>query len=127
MRSDSRLSASEIPRQDLRIKSAQAIAAALFEEISDLLPSDVFEEIRIRIFMTIFDNGVLLIRDGDRAALGLEPCDALGWTPSERRQLEILKAEALTKMLTIPAVDYGGPGQPSDADDVGRRTDRSES
>lgn len=73
---------------DRRRRSSIAIAYAVYDEIRDLLTEDQDREVLNRIQDVIYQNGVLLIRDEERGALGLEPADILGWTPSERVKRE---------------------------------------
>ncbi|NKX40958.1 hypothetical protein HGG71_05675 [Rhodobacteraceae bacterium R_SAG2] len=87
--------------QDRRKHEAQAIGHAIFAEIRDLLPREVEAEVHERLMATLYRNGVLLVRDTERTALGLEACDERGWTPSERVKFEQDKIAAMHQMASF--------------------------
>lgn len=80
-------------RQDRRRHETRVIGNAVFEEIRNLLPSEVGGEVHARLLDALYRNGVLLIRDDEREKLGLEPCDEKGWTPSEQVKSEQAKLD----------------------------------
>lgn len=84
-------------RQELRKHEAQMIGHAIFAEIRDLLPREVESEVHERLLATLYRNGVMLVRDDERAELGLEPRDEKGWTPSERVKYEQDRIAAMTE------------------------------
>ena len=88
-------------RHDHRRYDAQRIGHAIFEEIRDLLPRDVGDEVHERLLATLYRNGVLLVREDERAKLGLEPCDDKGWTPSERVKFEQDRISAMLEMASF--------------------------
>ena len=78
----------KIDLPDLRRRNADFITGALMREIGDILPSDLLDAVHTRIYQALYQNGVMLICEKDRHALGLEPLDTTGWTPSERLRLK---------------------------------------
>lgn len=86
---------------DRRRREAEAIGHAIFSEIEDILPPDIAGEVCERILAALYRNGVLLVRDEERAKLGLESCDDKGWTASERVQFKQQRMEALLAMQTV--------------------------
>jgi hypothetical protein len=88
-------------RLDRRRHAAKVIGHAIFLEIRDLLPGDAEGEIHERLLTTLYRNGVLLVRDDERKSLGLEPCDELGWTPSERVKFEQDRIAAMSEMASF--------------------------
>lgn len=90
---------------DRRRREGIAIANAIMMELRDILPDEIAGEVHERIWWAIYSNGVLLVRDDERAKLGLEPCDRAGWTPSERVKYEQDRIEAMQIMAAFPAGD----------------------
>lgn len=90
---------SQLP--DRRRAEARAIGHAIFNEIHDLLPRDVAGEVHARLLDTIYRNGVLLVRDDERADLGLDPCDEKGWALSERVKFEQARISAMLQMAPL--------------------------
>src|SRR5690554_1087736 len=88
-------SISLVPNINFRRRRAEALTAALMCEIDDVLPEYDREAVRARMLKVLHDNGAAWVTDEDRRAMGLEPRDGEGWTPSERvaarqRELQIL-------------------------------------
>ncbi len=85
-----------IERLNFRRARAQALAAALMDEVKDVLPGD-FDQAAVydRLLDVLYQNGAAWTTDEERRRYGLEPRDELGWTPSERVEWEQKKAEAL--------------------------------
>ena len=81
--------------QNIRRNHERKITAALFSELADILPQDIYEEVYNRIQSAVETNGFMIISDRDRSELGLEPRDVNGWTPSERMQQKRNELDAL--------------------------------
>jgi hypothetical protein len=80
----------KLDRPDYRRRRADFITAAVMQELNELFEAsaqfDLQRAVRDRLW-TMFDrNGFSIITDEDRAAMGMETRDDLGWTPSERIQ-----------------------------------------
>lgn len=85
-----------IPLLDLRRLRAQALAAAIMDEVIDVVPEVDRRAVYDRLFSVLHQSGASWTTDEERNALGLEPRDMLGWTPSarvaeKRRRLEVLQ------------------------------------
>lgn len=78
----------ERERVDLRRRNADMIAHAFWREIRDMIPDEAYEQVRDAIFDAAYRNAMTIITEAERAALGLEPRDGMGWTPSERIQAQ---------------------------------------
>lgn len=90
----------KIERIDLRRRRADYFTVTVLEEIKDLLPNDVIQEVHHRLFKVFHENGACIITDEERRAEGLEPRDELGWTPSERLAQNQLKPKTI--QMTAP-------------------------
>ena len=88
-------------RIDHRKRETQLIGHAIFSEIRDLLSSDIETEAHDRLLETLYRNGVMLVRDDERAKLGLEPRDEKGWTPSERVKHEQDRIAAMHQVSSL--------------------------
>lgn len=95
-------------RMNHRKHDSQLIGRSIFSEIRDLLPSDVEGEVYKRLLETLYLNGVMLVRDDERAKLGLEPRDEKGWTPSERVKYEQDRVAAMYQVSSL-AVRFSEP------------------
>ncbi|WP_288927325.1 hypothetical protein [uncultured Maritimibacter sp.] len=95
-------------RMDHRKREAVALGHAIVDEIRDMIHPHDLGEVRERIFEALYRNGVMLIRDEERAKLGLESRDKLGWTPSERVQFEHDRFAAMAQMTSF-VVDLSEP------------------
>lgn len=83
---------------DVRRHRATALTAALMAELSDVLDDFDMERVHDRLFKALYDNGAAWVTDEDRAALGLEPRDIYGWTPSERVSAEQDRLKAILSL-----------------------------
>lgn len=91
----------QINRPDLRRMRAQQFTAAIFQELSDIIPDDSHRTAHERLFQLFYDNGWAVTTDEERHAQGLEPRDDLGWTPSERVEEKRRKLEVMHAMANI--------------------------
>lgn len=95
----------QIQRYDRRRARAVALTAALMLELDDVLGEYDKRAVYERLLKVLYDNGAAWTTDEERAALGLEPRDELGWTPSERVANEQHRIEAMQLMaagIVIP-------------------------
>lgn len=90
---------------DLRRKRAEALAAALMQEIDDVLGDYDRGPVYDRLRHVLYMNGAAWTTDEDRAAHGLEPRDELGWTPSERVKHEQQRIEMLYSIAALPTIE----------------------
>ena len=63
-----------------------------------MIDPDVRRDVSDRLYSVLYANGASLITDEDRAEIGLEPRDELGWTPSERVRAEQVRIETMQLM-----------------------------
>jgi hypothetical protein len=91
----------QIEMQDIRARRARSLAHEVFREIEDLLPQEVSREALHRLMLVFTANGASLLTDQDRAEMGLEPRDGLGWTPSERIRFHDEKISAMHALSRI--------------------------
>lgn len=92
----------QLERMDLRRHRAMSFTAMLTEEIRHILPRESLREVHEHILDLMYRNGVAWTTDEDRAKMGLEPRDDLGWTPSERIKDENLRREAMFNIMALP-------------------------
>ena len=86
---------------DLRRRHADAISHAIMREVRHLIPSDVGGEVFEGIWEAIYRNGTMIISDKESAALGMEPKDERGWTPSDRVKFEEDKIALMHQMVDL--------------------------
>ena len=85
---------------NLRRMRAQSFAAALMDELKDILPPETeMSDVYYRLLEVLEKNGACWTTDEERAAHDFEPRDELGWTPTERvaqkkRELEAMQMAA---------------------------------
>lgn len=89
---------------DKRKHNAVALATALMCELDDVLGDYDRRAVYDRLLTVLYENGAAWTTDEERAKLGLEPRDQLGWTPSERvaqeqRRLELTLSRVLTQTV----------------------------
>lgn len=109
--------ARQIERNDFRRYRADAFTSAVMREIEDIIPDDVRRDVFYRLNDLFYQNGASIMTDEDRAKEGLEPRDAMGWTPSERVRYERDKLEVMQKMamgLFNPNIRVLGENQGND-------------
>lgn len=101
--------------QDRRRMWADALTAAVMEELRDVLegveydPSperlhDLRRDIHYRLHEVFYRNGASIMTDEERAKEGLEPRDAKGWTVSERVAIQQAHQEVLYKMANLVVI-----------------------
>lgn len=101
-------------RQNLRRLRAQALVAAILEEVG---ASGVECDIPglHDVLMGVFErNGASIMTDQDRAELGLEARDEKGWTHSELLQAQAEKRAALTAMAAPMGITAHDPKEAGD-------------
>jgi len=105
-----RTATQEIMRIDLRRRRADLLAAAVFERlwprINAIHPDDLPDRVARVVHDTVLDvfseQGVEVVTDHDRAAIGLPPRGPDGWTVEEMAALERRRLELLTAPLVMP-------------------------
>ena len=86
-------------RTDFRRRRAEALTAALMQEIDDVLPDNVERQtIFERMLSLLYINGACWTTEEERVKLGFEPRDSLGWTPSDRVKAEQDRLNALHRL-----------------------------
>ena len=93
-----------IMHPNYRRERASAFAAVIMMEIRDVVPNADLDAIHDRLFHVLFKNGAAWTTDEERAAIGFEPRDAEGWTPSDRIADGQRRAELLRSLLAISRV-----------------------
>jgi hypothetical protein len=88
-------------RINMRLGRSKAFAAAIMAEIEDLIPECDKSQVHGRLLRVLHDNGAAWTTDEDRAAMGLQPRDELGWTPSERVKYEQDRMAAMTEVASF--------------------------
>jgi hypothetical protein len=95
-------------RLDLRLHRARALTAALMREIAPHLPGDTrLGEVHDAMLAVLHANGAAWTTDEDRAAMGLEPRDGMGWTPSEKIKAEQERLDLMRMMTVRPSIHAG--------------------
>ena len=87
----------ELP--DKRLAHISALVHAITTELEEFIPYEVRETFCVRLEDVLFKNGMMLMGDDERAALGLEARDSQGWTYSERLQAKMDMRNALIMMI----------------------------
>ena len=104
--------ATQVREEELRIDRrrmrAEQLTAAVLKMIEPFLRDDDGRERRDAYYalMELFhQEGIEILSDHDRAALGLPARDSKGWSEDEKRALDALRLEAMLRPLqmTIPA------------------------
>lgn len=86
--------AMEIPRQDFRRARAMQFCAAISDVLREFIPHESQCDAHYALLKMLYDSGVDVVTDADRAQAGLPPRDNLGWTADELRIIEAIKLEA---------------------------------
>ena len=99
-----------IDRIDFRLRKAQALTAALMREIEPYLPVDTrLGDVHDAMLDVLHANGAAWTTDEERAKMGLEPRDDIGWTPSERVRHEQDRIEAMQMLMSFVVQLNGDP------------------
>lgn len=89
-------------RLNLRRRRAEAMTAAILNEISPFLD---YEDRRRDIYYAIFEllnkDGVEVITDNTRQEIGLPPRDGYGWTADEIRAYEMRRLELMMRPFSM--------------------------
>lgn len=97
--------ASQIPLIDFRRRRAEAFAAALIQEVSDVLHEDLdCSAVFDRLFKVLHDNGACWTTEKERISYGFEPRDELGWSPSERIAQKQAEMQAMLTLTNAPFI-----------------------
>lgn len=92
--------ATEMPRIDLRRARANSLASAIFLKMQPYLRTEGPDERHVlrdafdELFKLLYEEGVEVFTDFDRAKLGLSPRGFDGWTAEEIIALERARIEA---------------------------------
>lgn len=96
-------------RPELRYRRAQALCAHITQIVSPAICEHTERNLRrdiVRDLMEfLFDEGVEVITDADRAAAGLAPRGVSGMTAHELQELEMRRIEAMMRPITM-TVDH---------------------
>ncbi len=86
-------------RTDKRGRRADALAHAVMQEIGGMLQSDMKRDAHRAIVDMLWRIGADVITDAERAEIGLETRDNMGWTA---RELAMWESHLLMKMCEPP-------------------------
>jgi len=88
---------------DLRRRRMHQLLGAIMVEVMETIPSDFHGELHDALAKVLHEKGAHIMTDQDRAELGLEARDILGWTPSERVRAEAERRDIMLQMMNIAA------------------------
>lgn len=88
---------------NLRKNRAMALVGAILNELQkdDRFPNEHLSSAHDAMAEVFIRSGAYFMTDQDRAEMGLEPRDFLGWTPSERLERKERERNALLSMMGI--------------------------
>ncbi len=95
--------------EDIRERRSKQLAGSIIHCLRRYIPDAAINDAHHELLKLLYESGAYLMTDEDRAELGLEPRDELGWTPSEKlareKALEMAFKTSISPMFIRPTED----------------------